>query len=466
MILRPLAAALTALCLSGCTLMLSDYTRPDLPEVASFKGAEDYLGPQIAQRFWEGFSDPRLNQAVELALSHNLSLKSAAVTLEKAQLQSEIAGTQRHPTASASLGSDARRAIDYHDKTHKSSSGSFKISYEADVFGKVSAAVRSADENYRASAYDYYAMRLTVISQTAQAYWQYAYARQILALKKQDQKDSERRLKLITDRYQAGAADLVEADTARINNLKIESEVISAQNQFEKARTALNTLLGQTADHEVETADLEKAKLPQFGLEVPLKLLSRRPDLMESEAKLRKALADYDSARLAFFPDVTLSAGISSGATTTFASFFVNPVAALGAAVTLPFLNFHELSLEQESALRDEDLAKLDFVSTYINAVQEVFDGISDITLAKQGLDNAERQLRLARENYSRYFDRYSAGLEQLSDLLDASDSLRSAESAVLQYRRDLLDAQMALMAAAGGDTAQAAAQEHPELTE
>lgn len=447
------SVALSCAFLSSCTLFLSDYKRPDMPYVASFDEAFSKYGALPSGNFWKDFSDPLLNAVTDEAIRHNYDLRIAAVNVEKARLTSSVTRTGRTPTASASFGPDVKRALDRHDSSHKSSSLDFSVGYEADVFGKVEAEIKSSDESYRATAWDYYAMRLSVISNTAQAYWAYACAKEQLEIVKADLKDSERRLSLIQTQFSAGAANAVDLDTARINDLKIRQSLNEAEHNVQTTRTALDTLTGRTADQNIQTSKLEDTVIPKTGNVIPSRLLSRRPDLMEYEALLKKSLADYDSAKLAFFPGLTFTAGISSGSTVSFGDFLSNPIGTLGAAITLPFLNFHKLSLQKDSALKDEEIAQLNFVSAYIAAVRDVYDAQSSVTYNEKALDNAQKQLELATENYRRYFERYRQGLSPLSDLLDASDNLRSAESAVLTFRRDLLSSQMVLMAALGGDT-------------
>lgn len=453
MLSRYFAWSGAALLLCSCSVLLTEYQRPELPVVDSYEGAAEYVGEELAASFWEGFNDPLLNAAVEKALSNNYDLAVSAVNVQKALVTLNIARTDYHPTVDSSVGVEASRALSYHDSTHKSSSSNFGVSYEADLFGKITADNLAALENYRATAYDYLAMRLTIINSVAEAYWQYAYAKESEALGYKDLEDSSRRVELVKGQFLSGAVNIVDLDTARINHLTVEQTLNERRDAVKQARTALDALLGITADQDVEIATLADAKLPEFNLDIPARLLARRPDLMEAEAELRSALASYDEARLAFFPDFTLSASLAAGGTNTLGRFLSDPVGALGAAITLPFFNFNELTLEKESALKDEDAAKLEFVSTYINAVKEIYDEISSIELYKLTEENAMMQFSLSERNYSRYYERYRLGLSPLSDLLDAADSLRSSENALILSRRNLLQSYMALMIAAGGDT-------------
>nr|MCR5536109.1 TolC family protein [Succinivibrio sp.] len=303
---------LGALTLGGCQLMLSDYERPELPYVESFYLADKYLGPEIRERFWEDFGDDRLNAVIAKALEHNLDLRKAALNVEQALLQVDISYQDRVPTLSGTGAERSSRSLDTHESWSKSSSLSLSLSYAVDLFSKIGAANRSAYENYRATAYDYWAMRLTVIKTVSAAYWQYAWAQENLKLARGDLKDSEQRVSLIGHQYTQGAVSNVEVDRAQINHLQVKKALDAAEHELHKARTALNLLLGETADKDQEIGTLAAAKTPHFALDVPARLLSRRPDLMAKEALLRKALSDYDSARLAFYPDFTLTLGLSS----------------------------------------------------------------------------------------------------------------------------------------------------------
>ncbi len=440
--------------LQACSMMRSDYVQPRMPSASyDFDADEQKLVGQddFGKNFWESFSDPKLNTVILQALKDNLDLKKAALNVEKARIAADLSADDLLPTPQASLGSDAKHALSYHDSTHKSSDASFAISYQADLFGKIDAQNRSADAEFQASVFDKEAMRLSVIENTSKAYWKYAYCKQALKIAEDERKDSKQRLSIVLSRFNAGAADATDADTARISDLKSEHELDEAVSSLKQARTALNTLLGQGADKEVDVNLPKDANVPSFSLEIPSSLLSRRPDLKAYEQRACAALADADESFASFFPQFTLTAGLSSGSVSSFAAFFSNPLAALGAAVTLPFVNFHRLAIERENALNDYEIAQLDFVAAYIKAVQEVYDSVTLITAAKKALDNSRAQLKLATTNYDRYLARYRQGLSQLSDLLDAADNRRSAELGEAEAVRALLSAEATLMAATGG---------------
>ena len=133
--------------------------------------------------------------------------------------------------------------------------------------------------------------------------------------------------------------------------------------------------------------------------------------------------------------------------------FLRDPVGSLGAAITFPFFNYNELSLQKESSLIERDQAKLDFVNGFITAVQEVSDALNELSYQEQLQLSTQDEYQLTAANLRRYEERYRYGSASLTDVLDASDALRSAQNKLLSSKRDLLNASMMLMIALGGDS-------------
>lgn len=450
--IKKLAAAVMCASLCSCTAFYTDYKAPDFPVVSSYKEASLYTGDVISSEYWKKFSDEKLNAVMEEALKNNFDLKLSYVAVQKALLSADLTHTERHPTAQASLGATSKRALEYHDKWHKNSSGSFSVSYQLDLFGKLKAADEASLETYKATAYDYLSMRLTVIESTAFAYWNYAYQRELYEIGLQDLKDSDMRLELVNHKYSAGAADRLDLDDAKINHLKVLRTLDSRKAEFEKAKTALAVLLGKTPDTDFDVASLDDSVIPVFSLEVPSMLLSRRPDLMEDEALLKKAYASSNEAKMAFFPDIKFTASAQSGDSYSLFRFLQNPVAALGGAVTFPFVNFNKLSVEHNRSLKDIDTAELRFVSDYINAVKEVYDDLESIRYFRNNLLNYKESYELSVNNYERYRVRYASGLVSISDFLSAADTMRNAKANYLEAKLYNLRTTLSLMTALGGD--------------
>ena len=449
-----LAALLLAGMLSACTLTHSRYERPALAEVAAYDNTEMFPRGDIAPDFYRAFGDEHLTAAVEAALERNHSMQSAYLSVLSALAALGIEQAALHPTAEATLGTQSSRALDRHEHSQRASSGGLSLSYVIDLFGRLAAARRGAFEEFRASAYDYLAMRLSTIASTALAYYEYVYSYEAMLLGIQDVLDSRRRLDIIRYRFTLGAVEGLDYDQAMVDHLNVLQTLNSRYNAYDLAHNALTTMMGRTPDQVIGLSSLDRSAIPVFGTDVPARLLARRPDLMAAEARIRSALSARDQSTLSFFPEITLSAGITTGSSgVLFERFLANPVGTLGAAAAFPFLSFNELRWQRTQAGIALEQARLDFVNAYIVAVQEVFDALSTVRYDYQLVLSARREYALTRSNYDRYLEKYRMGSSPLSDLLDAADALRSASISLLAAKRDSLVSCVDLMAALGGDT-------------
>ncbi len=444
---------LASVSLSACSLMLTPYERPEVPEVVSFSYQENYVGQRVDKDFYKLFADPLLDDVITQALAHNSDLRESYLNVNRALYELGLSRTSLLPDFNASLGANVSRELEGGASSNRSSSSSLGLSYEIDLFSRLEASRLASAAEFKASALDYLSMRLTVISTVAEAYWQLSYAKEALALGEMELEDAKKRLAIIENRYRLGMVDKLELDTAKVNFLQIKDTYDSRVQGLGNARNALNYLLGKVSAQNVETSSLDKAQSPQISLEIPSLLLARRPDLMASEERLKAAYLNADEARLAFYPSFTLQASLQGGSSDTFGRFLSDPLGTLGAAITFPFLNYQDLKYQEKISLVDRDLAKLNFVDTYLVAVREVYDATENLNYYQKALVNAKESLDLATLNQSRYEKRYLLGSASLTDYLDACDTRRNAAISYLNNKLSFLNAQMTLMVALGGGT-------------
>lgn len=409
--------------------------------------------------FYRSYGDSKLSALIEQVLEQNYELKTAYLNLRQAELSLEQSRINYHPTGNVGVNASVRENLSdtQGDRMSHSVSSSASLSYEVDLFGRLAADERSSYEQFKASAYDYKAMRLTLIQRTSEYYWNYAYAREALKMAQDQLKNSQRRLDLIKVMWDNGASDGLEYDQALANHRSVEQMVYQRKHELTAARNALTTLLGeyteQSLENKIKELALEKTKTPQIVVSLPASLLRQRPDLMAYEARLRAAYADVDLREASFYPTFTLNAGISGGSSDSLLKFLSDPVGSLGAALAFPFVNYNELRLQKESALLARDQARLNFAQGFITAVEEVANALNDLSYQGQLIRSVGSEFELSKSNYARYLERYSYGSASITEVLDASDSLRSAETRLLSSKRDLLNAAMNLMVALGGDS-------------
>lgn len=465
------ALLLSSVLLTSCSLMETEY-QEQLKAPASYgsinnevsaiaKGERALTGESeqsnLEYDFYKGFGDDKLTMMIETVLANNYELITAYNNLRSAELALELTNTNYHPDASASLGASATKDLSQSSKTMKGSNSSLSLSYELDLFGRLSAQSRASYERFKASAYDYQAMRLTIIERTAEYYWNYVYAIENLKLAKEQLATSQKRLELISEMLKQGAADGLEYDQAMVNHKINEQAVYNAAYSLTSARNALNALASRftevDAEKDIKADALYSAAKVKVATVIPSALLKQRPDLRSYESKLRATYADTDEATSNFYPQFNISARLNSADSTSLTRFFTDPVGALGAVITFPFLNFNQLSIQREGTLVKKDQARLDFANGFITAVKEVSDRINELSNQDLLFSSYKQELELTERNYQRIEERYRLGGASLSELLDAADSLRSAKNKNLMAHKDLLIASIKLMTAVGGGT-------------
>jgi len=445
--------------LSGCSGVTRGVYRA--PEVAVPAGwsAPALTGSAVASRekWWQSFNDPVLDGLIDRALTSNNDLAAAAIKVRRARLQSGLTDTNLTPTVTAggtsSLSRDLKTGA--HSQTHNVSAA---LSYELDLWGKLASA-RDADSfEAQATEFDRLSTALSLIGTTATDYWQIGYLNQLIAISQASIEYAEKTVALAEVKYRAGAAsalDLVQARQA-LASQRAAAELLVLQRT--QARNALALLFDQAPQNAVpEPKLLPDAVLPEVAAGLPASLLGRRPDLRAAELRLRELLANVDTTRASFYPSFTLTGSLGSSSTSLL-NVLQDPVGVLGAGLTLPFVQWNTMTLSVKISDTHYQEAVLNFRQALYTSLGEVENALSgrDRYLAESV--QLEQALALARSAEALLEVRYRAGLTNIQFWLDAQETRRSAEKALLENRLNRYKNTVTLYQALGGDLHQAGA--------
>ena len=179
----------------------------------------------------------------------------------------------------------------------------------------------------------------------------------------------------------------------------------------------------------------------------------RRPDLRAAELRLRQALAAIKVTATSYYPSLSLTGSVGSSSP-SLGDVLSNPVATLGAGLSLPFLRFRQMQLDIESADLSYQIAANDFRRTLYTALAEVDNALSARQRLAEQVAAAERSYAEAVEIERLYEVRYRAGATDLRNWLDAQQTRRNAELSLAQARRSQLGNDVTLIKALGGGVA------------
>jgi len=413
--------------------------------------------------WWQRFADPQLDALERQALQSSPTLAVAAARLQQARSSVDIAAAGLFPQIALNArGSrqriSATRPLSRYDVQNFSTVQndfplSFTVAYEADLFGRVRAAVEAARAAAQQSAADFENVRLVLTTDLAAAYFNLRELDIELDVVSRSIALQRRALELATARHDLGATSGLDVaqQQALLDSTLTQVDVLRRQrDQFEHAIAAL---VGQPAPAFALAPETGPRRAPPVPVGVPSDILQRRPDVASAERAMAAANAQIGVARAGYFPSITLGPAYGFESR-DLARLFDAPSLAwsLGAAITQPLFDAGRTAAGVASARAGYEAAAATYRRVVLTAMQEVQDGIS----GSAALDRALGQARLAVGSAERVLqlatDRYEGGAAAYLDVITAQQSLLTTQRQEAQLLGQRLLVAVFLVKALGGD--------------
>ena len=455
------SALLLGSSLVGCAAVVkTPYQQPAINMPGSFQNNK-VLSQQIhadilADQWWTLFKDPQLNNLVNEVLAQNTDLAVAGISLQQARIQARQAQSQQGVRI-GDAGLTTRRSFDLEDGDSSSGFGINYpgLSYELDLFGKLANQTEAARWEALASEEDLQATAQSLIGTTAQLYWQLAYLNERYSVVQQNLATAQKTYDLVRVQYRAGAVsglDLTQAEQAIQSQQATLSQI---EQQRVETRTGLAVLLHMPVQQLTiqEPSRLPNIQLPSIQADLPASLLSRRPDLRATELRLRKALANKDANKASYYPSISLTGNLTTGigSSTSLSNALKNPVATLGAGLTLPFLQWNDMKRDLQVNELEYEKAIMQYRQTMYEAFADVENALSNRTELTKQVALQQRNVELTERTERLTEVRYRNGAVALKNLLDAQETTRNARLSLVQTRQNQYNAYVTLMQALGG---------------
>ncbi|WP_288383333.1 efflux transporter outer membrane subunit [uncultured Acinetobacter sp.] len=464
------SSKLTTLCamlvasstLVGCAAMVkTPYHAPAVQTPSSFQYDKTQVASNYANyadRWWTLFGDTQLNQLVDQVIAKNTDLAVAGITLRQARLKAGLAADQQNIRVTSGTSISTRETLDLNsgDRSSNSLSLNAGVSYELDLFGKLARQTEAAKWEALATAQDLQATAQTLIGTTTKLYWQLAYLNESLSTAQQSLATSEKLYSLVNTQYQAGAVSGLDLTQAEQSVQSQKANLSQIQQSLVETRTALAVLLHIPVQqlNIQEPQRLPQVNLPQIQAGLPASILSRRPDLRAAELRLRETLATKDATTASYYPSISLTGSLGSSST-SLTELIKNPVLALGANLSLPFLQYNDMKKNIAISQLDYEKAIIQYRQTLYQAFADVENALSARTELNQQVQFQQRNLELA-EKAERLTDvRYRNGAIALKNVLDQQQTTRTARLSLVNTKQSQYNAYVTLMQALGGSPIQ-----------
>lgn len=452
---------LTALILGGAlvgcaAIVKTPYEAPAVDIPTSFQNSKS-MSQQVhadvyADQWWTLFGDAQLNQLVDQVLAKNTDLAVAGINLKTAHLQAELQSNQQGPRVSSSVSTGHNFDLNSGDDSSKGLSVSGGVSYETDLFGKLARQTEASRWEALATEQDLQATAQSLIATTAELYWQLGYLNERYSVAQLNLASTQKTYDLVKVQYRNGAVSGIEMSSAEQSVQSQLSSLSQIAQQKVETRTAIAVLLQEPVQQLsiAEPQRLPQISLPNVAAGLPADLLSRRPDLQAAELRLRKALATKDATKASYYPSISLTSSLGSSST-SLTALIQNPTLALGANLSLPFLQYNDMK-------RDIAISKLDYEKAIVQYRQTLYDAFADVenalsarTELNKQVAIQERNVELAEKTERLTGVRYKNGSVALKDLIDYQKTTRDARVSLVQTKQSQYNAYVTLMQALGG---------------
>lgn len=424
----------------------------DIPSSWQAGGAEGRVDPWLTD-----FRDPALESLVEEALGRNFELRGAASRVAAARAQARIDGAERRlqlqlAGAVSRSKRDAGQDTGFTNASTERFELSGQVSWEADLWGRLSDQARAARSDLRAAEADYQAARLSLAANIARQWYDVVEARAQRHLAENTVASFEQSLETIENRYRQGIGDSLDVRLARNNLANARATLLQRRRQQHNLVRGLEILAGRYPAGALE----QPATLPAVPDPVPAglpdQLLERRPDLQAAESRLRAAGYRLSSAEKNRLPGVALtaSAGTASDALRNVIDLD-HFIWTLAANLTQPIFQGGRLAAQRDLAAAREDEALNEYAQTALTAFREVEDALDSeawLTGQERAARTAAEEARAAEELA---LDQYRRGLTEIITLLESQRRRFNADSALIEVANLRLQNRINLHLALGG---------------
>lgn len=447
--------------LTGCAAIGPNYQRPPLTPPETYRN--QMTAPEATSfadlPWWDVFQDAALKALVEEAVTTNYDLRIATTRIEQARARAGVAHAEFFPQIGyrGAIGRARGASQSFvgipggiEDNIF---SGLLDMAWEIDVWGRIRRSNEAALAELFASAEFRRGVVLSLVSEIAQTYFELRELDLELEIAKRTTESFQKTLDLFTKRLELGAASKLETARAEAALSLTASTIPNLERRITAKENQLSILLGRNPGPIARGAVLtEQMVTPQTPPGLPSQLLERRPDIRFAEQLLVSANAQIGVAQANFFPRIGLTS-LYGGASSDIENVVkgTGNIWAVTGQLAGPIFQGGRLYENYRGAVAQWEGAKLQYQQSVITALQEVSDALTNQQKLAEVQKNLERAVAALQESVRLSTLRYTSGLAEYFEVIEAQQQLFPAENALAQTRRDQLTAVVQLYRALGG---------------
>ena len=408
--------------------------------------------------WWHLFGDARLTALMDRAEADSPSLERVMHKVGEARALARADSADLLPFVSSN--SSAVRARDSGTIKNRFAGGStttrirstLDLEYELDFWGRLRNQSAAANAGAEGAEADYRSALLSLQGQLAANYFVLRSQDAQIALLKRTIEVRRKAVDLAKARFKQGDTAQLDVAQAETELAEVEAEAVG----FEKSRARLDhsiaLLAGTTPSGLSQSASPLVGAPPAVPSSVPSDLLERRPDIAAAERLMAGENLRIGVARAAMFPSVKI--GLYGGGETSYIKKLADAAShvwGVGPDVQWPVFDGGKRRAETDAQRARYLQAAAAYRETVLEAVRDVEDALSDISVLKRQLAKQNETVAGAQKTVELAEKRYAAGLVAYYEVLDAQRTLLRVEQEATRINGEQFLSTVLLIKALGG---------------
>jgi multidrug efflux system outer membrane protein len=445
---------ISAITIFNSCMVGPDFQKTEIDSPEKYQFAVDPTDTVLNLKWWELFNDTTLVTLIDSALLNNNDVRIAASKIEEARIYLGYTKADMYPNLSykgSGVYGNRFRTLN-NGKTSASMSTNINLSWEIDFWGKYRRANEAARAELLGSQYGLQSIQISIINEVSNAYYTLLDFKRRAYVAKRTLESRVESTRIIKERFDKGIIPEIDLNQAQIQEAIAEASIPSYERSIAYAENALSVLTGENPhriDVKITIKDLTPPHIP-VGL--PSQLLTRRPDILAMEQKVKAQNANIGVAQAMRFPSISLTAmaGLTSFDLATFNASDAL-IGSAGAGLFGPIFNFGKNKRRVEIEKEKTKQIKLEYEKTVLNAFKETEDALVNISTLNREFNIIEKQLSAAKNAAKLSRMRYDGGITSYLEVLESERTLFNIELYHSKLTKNRLKAYTNLYKVLGG---------------
>ena len=413
-------------------------------------------------KWFEVFKDPKLQDLVHEALVHNYDLREAVARVDLARANLGLTRSEQYPQIYGSadvttVGRSRDGQLSVPEPLPKGRTfGSILLNlftFELDIWGRLRKQTEAARADLLASEEARKAVLTTIVAEVAASYFSLRELDVELEIARRTLASRQDSLRIVSARAERGVANHLELRQAEELVYSAGEVIPATERAIEQQENFLSVLIGKNPGPITRGLELTAQEMPpNVPAGLPSDLIARRPDILSAEESLMAAGARIEVARKAYLPRISLT-GFLGFESTSLSDLFKASRGVWGFVpqVTQPIFTGGRLKSNVRFTQAQRDLLLVNYERTIQTAFREVSDSLIAYGKTKEVRAQRELLVETLQDRSRLAYMRYTGGVSNLLEALDADRELFEAELSLAQARRDELLTVVALYKSLGG---------------